>query len=376
MAMCSFNNVKICGIKTVIPSSFIDIDDELEYFDNNPKKLVRAKKIMGYGRRYIADDNTTVTDLAVDAAHKLLQEMNVDKNEIDLLIFVNQKVDYPEPCDACVAHGLLGLDTTCTTLDINLGCSGYVHALMIAHSLISSGSHKTCLLLAGDLCGRFTEQDNRKAAPVFGDAASATLLRYTSDDKMAYFVTGSDGKGFDKIIRPFGGMRLPFDNKLVNMQLRNSLDNIISSNQGVLQGEDVFSFTMDIAPTLLYDTLSLANWSVDEVDFFAIHQANKQIVENIIDKAQIPKEKAPVDTFSKYANNSTNSVVTVLCDQGFKKELKKVVLCTFGVGLSWGGGAIDLHSMYNGGISVYTPPKNKPTKEQQIARWIKLYSKN
>lgn len=376
MALSKFNHVEICGIKTVIPKDYIDIDDELEYFDNNPKKLARAKKMIGYGRRYIADDNTTVVDLAVEAAQKLLQEMNVDKSEIDLLIFVNQKVDYPEPCDACVAHGLLGLDTNCTTLDINLGCSGYVHALMTAHAFISSEAHKTCLLLAGDLCGRFSEKENRKAAPVFGDSASATLLRYTSDEKMAYFVTGSDGKGFDKIIRPFGSMRLPFDKKTIDMKIQNSLGNKVGLSQGIIQGEEVFTFTMNVAPQLIKDTLTLAKLSSDDVDLFAIHQANKQIVENIIDKAQIPKEKAPVEIFSKYANHSTNSVVTVLCDEGYGKELKNVLLCTFGVGLSWGGGIVNLSSMYNGGISTYIPPKDKPTQEEQIAHWLELYSKN
>lgn len=68
--------------------------------------------MMGYGRRYIADENTTVTDMAVDAAEKLLAETKINHGDIDLLIFVNQKPDYPEPCDACIAHGRLGLKKT------------------------------------------------------------------------------------------------------------------------------------------------------------------------------------------------------------------------------------------------------------------------
>ena len=54
MAVCSFEDVRICGVKTVVPEHCIDIDDELQYFDNNPKKLARQKKMNGYGRRYIA----------------------------------------------------------------------------------------------------------------------------------------------------------------------------------------------------------------------------------------------------------------------------------------------------------------------------------
>jgi len=143
--------------------------------------------------------------------------------------------------------------------------------------------------------------------------------------------------------------------------------------QGVMKGEDVFNFTMEVAPQLILDTMNAAKWTSDDVDLFSIHQANKQIVENIILKAQIPSEKAPVETFSKYANNSTNSVVTVLCDQGFEKDLKNVILCAFGIGLSWAACAIDIEGLYNGGISTYISPKDKPTRKELTNYWIKFF---
>lgn len=373
MSSCKFDNVKMCGIKTVVPEHYIDIDDELQYFNDNPKKVARAKKMIGYGRRYIADENTTVVDMAVDAAEKLLDEMKINKTEIDLLIFVNQKPDFQEPCDACVAHGRLGLGKNCTTLDINLGCSGYVHALMTAHAYLSSGAFKTCLLLAGDLCGKYTDQKNRKAAPVFGDAASATILKHTNETRTATFVTGTDGSGWNKIIHPFGGARLPYDEKTVSLKVENAVGDKIGLNQGVMKGEDVFNFTMEVAPQLILDTLEAANLTKEDIDLYAIHQANKQIVENIISKAGIPAEKAPIETFSKYANNSTNSVVTVLCDQGIGKDLNQVMLTAFGIGLSWGSCVLNISDLYNGGISTYISPKDYPTREEQINYWIRYY---
>lgn len=373
MSSCKFDNVKMCGIKTVVPEHYIDIDDELQYFNDNPKKIARAKKMIGYGRRYIADENTTVVDMAVDAAEKLLDEMKINKTEIDLLIFVNQKPDFQEPCDACVAHGRLGLGKNCTTLDINLGCSGYVHALMTAHAYLSSGAFKTCLLLAGDLCGKYTDQKNRKAAPVFGDAASATILKHTNETRTATFVTGTDGSGWNKIIHPFGGARLPYDEKTVSLKVENAVGDEIGLNQGVMKGEDVFNFTMEVAPQLILDTLEAANLTKEDIDLYAIHQANKQIVENIISKAGIPAEKAPIETFSKYANNSTNSVVTVLCDQGIGKDLNQVMLTAFGIGLSWGSCILNISDLYNGGISTYISPKDYPTREEQINYWIRYY---
>lgn len=374
MAVCSFENVRICGMHTVVPEHIIDIDDELRFFDNNPKKLARQKKMNGYGQRHIADDKTTVMDMACAAAELLLSEMGQSREDIDLLVTVNQKPDFPEPSDASVAHGRLGLGKNCTALPLTLGCSGYPHALMVAHALMTAGFHKTALVLAGDMPGRITDQNNRKGAPVFGDAASATLLKYApAAGKRAWFVTGSDGSGYDKIIRPAGGMALPIDEDVLKIQIPDANGNRFTLSMGQMKGEDVFNFTMEVAPKLLKDILDAAGWSPTDVDLFAIHQANKQIVEMVVDRAGIPQEKAPLATFGKYANNSTNSVVTVVCDQGCGRDLGHVVMCTFGNGLSWCAAAVDLSGMHNGGVSIYRTPQDALDRTGRIAYWSRHF---
>ena len=373
MSVSYFARVKVAGMKTVIPEHYIDIDDELQYFDNNPKKLARQKKMIGYGRRYIADDRTTVTDLACDAAKKLMAEMNISPEDVGMLIFVNQKPDFPEPCDANLAHGRLDLPKTTPALDINLGCSGYIYAMLTAHAMIESRAVRSCLLLAGDMCGRSNDQTNRKSAPVFGDAASATYLVYAEEERPASFVMGADGKGWNKIVHPFGGMRLPHDEKTVTMRFEDVSGATVNVNQGVMKGEDVFAFTMDVAPQLINDTMVAAGWKNEDVDLFSIHQANKQILEMIVAKAGIPLDKTPTDVFSRYANNSTSSVVTVVCDQPKDRKIGKTVMAAFGLGLSWGGAALDLTGMYNGRISTYITPPDALSREEQIEYWRKYF---
>ena len=373
MSVSQFKHVKICGMKTSIPEHFIDIDDELQYFDNNPKKLARQKKMIGYGRRYIADECTTVTDLACDAARKLMAEMSIKPEDVGMLIFVNQKPDFIEPCDANVAHGRLNLPKVSPAMQINLGCSGYVYALMTAHAMIESGMTKTCLLLAGDLCARKTDQTNRKVAPVFGDAASATYLVRSDEERNATFVLGADGKGWDKIIYPYGGMRLPLRKEDFDSVVEDSSGNKWKPTDVIMKGEDVFAFTMDVAPQLIIDTMSAAGWMNDDVDLFSIHQANKQILDMVIAKAGISAEKSPTDVFSKYANNSTNSVVTVVCDQPKDRKIDRTIMAAFGIGLSWGGAALDLSGMYNGGITTYHTPSDAPFREEQIEYWRKYF---
>jgi len=373
MSSSMFQNVMVRAIKTVIPEKFIDIDDELQFFDNDPKKLARAKKMAGYGRRYVLDDGSTVTDMCVAAAEKLFSEIDFDRNDIDLLLFVNQKPDYKEPCDACLAHGRLNLRRECAAISISLGCSGYPYGLWQAHAMLQSGAASKCLLLAGDAPSRVVHPKNRKAVQLFGDAGSATLLESASDGRRAYFITGADGQNWDKLIIPFGGQRLPIKEDIMTLEVMDREGNCWSGEQSLMDGPEVFIFSTEIAPNNIREILEFSGLGLSEIDFFAIHQANKQIVDTIIDRAGIPAKKTTSETFTKYANNSTNSVVTVLGDQLCERPVKWVVLCTFGIGLSWATCLLDLSGMHNGGISTYIPPSNRLSRQEQIAHWITFF---
>lgn len=377
MAVCHYNHTRLVGIKTSIPEGFIDVDAELQYFGGSEKKLARQKRMIGYGRRYVADPATTVCDLACDAAEKLIHEMHIDKKEIGLLIVVNQKPDFKEPCDACIAHGVLALSHECTTLDINLGCSGWPHALMVAHALMESGAYNYGLVLAGDIPGRDCDQSNRKIAQVFGDAASAALLKYTDEVVLSTFVTGSDGSGWDKLITPFGGKRYPITEDALNYKSEpDAQGNRWNGLDPLMKGTEVFNFTMDVAPRLVRETMTAAGWKAEDIGLFAIHQANKQIIEMIATKAEIPIEKTPSETFTKYANNSTTSVVTVLCDQLTQENHSKVVVCAFGIGLSWAGAALDMSEVYNGGVTTYIEKKSVVSTREALAKWTESFLNN
>ena len=368
-----FNNVKIKGIKTVVPEKSTDIDDELQYFENNPKKLSRTKKMVGFGKRHILPEGCTVVDLCEQAANELINEMNLDKSKIECLVVVNQSPDYLHPASSAILHGRLNLEKTCATLDLGLGCSGYVYGLWMVHSLISSGAVKNVLLLAGDSPSQHSDTRNRLVNQIFGDAGSATYLEYCEDQNTAYFNLGTDGKGWDRIIAPASAKRLQLKTDICEKEIIDSNGNVWKLNDTIIHGQDVFNFTLEVAPQNIKDVMKFANLTQGDIDYFAIHQANKQIVESVAMKADIPEEKFSAETFSKFGNNSTTSVATVVCDQLYKKNIGKLLLCAFGVGLSWASAIIDVEKLYNGGISYFKPPKNLPTREEQIEYWIKQF---
>ena len=92
-----FEHVKIKGVSVVVPEKEINIYDEAQYYGNNVKKIDRMRKMVGFWKRRVADKTTTPADLAYNAAENLIQEMNIDKNTIDALIFVVQGPDYTNP---------------------------------------------------------------------------------------------------------------------------------------------------------------------------------------------------------------------------------------------------------------------------------------
>ena len=53
MGFSKFEHVKISAIAGVVPEKVINIDDEIEFYNNNPKLLERNKKILGLGTRHV-----------------------------------------------------------------------------------------------------------------------------------------------------------------------------------------------------------------------------------------------------------------------------------------------------------------------------------
>ena len=103
-----------------------------------------------------------------------------------------------------------------------------------------------------------------------------------------------------------------------------------------LNGLDVFSFSIKEPPQNIKNILERTSTPIESIDYFVFHQANRLIIETIRKKLKIPVEKVPY-SLTDYGNTSSASIPITFCDQ-LKEEAsnKKMLLCGFGVGLSWG----------------------------------------
>lgn len=393
MAASVFNNVKISGISFIIPDNYVyNVEDYIHLFGNDEKKLLRAKKMVGYGTRYFSPDNITAVDACEVAANDLIENLNIDLNTIDALIFVSQVPDYRTPASASVLHGRLNLPETCAVFDVNQGCTGYVYGLWLASSLIESKACKKVLLLASDNKikeDKCPENAHNKNVLIFSSGASATLLEYSEQASPSYYLIGSDGSRYESIISPFGGSRIPITQELLDEEIEYKDGSKSKLFNGFMDGQAVFYFSINTIPNHIRKLLEFSQYDYNDIDFFAIHQANKQIVEAIASDLQLPKDKYSSDTFVKYGNMAGISCLSNLLDNKHNDLCIKentVAFVSFGIGLSWASAVLKIGenisidstqpnlNIYRGG--VYSNMKTHKYIEKNVYKQNIEYWKN
>jgi len=283
------------------------------------------------GTRYVAADGTTTADLCIEAAGKLLDTLQLSVDAIHCIIFVTQTPDYLMPGNAHVVHREMGFPASTGTLDCNMGCSGFVHGLGVAASLIGQGMGNV-LLLAGDTLSKKVDQHDRTLAPLFGDAGSATLISHARGADPMHFLFGADGSGLETMCIPAGGCR-------ASMRPGHASAEAPPRDTVSMNGFGMFQFAMTRQPQALADALAYAGVTADEIDYFLLHQANRYIVRTITGKAGIPEAKAPADIFTRFGNLNAASIPAIVCADladTLRHGTVRVLLQGFGVGLAWG----------------------------------------
>lgn len=339
---CAFSHARIAAVSACVPPDAVSIGDEAEYYGGSLKKVRRLQKAIGVDKRRICREGVTAADLCRQAAADLLREAAIAPHEIDALLFLSQTPDYQMPATACVLQHELGLSTACAAMDLSQGCSGYIYGLWVAASLVASGACRNALLLVGDSLPP-RNLNNRVIAPIFGDGGSATLLvRDESAPKMC-FELGTDGGGYECIIMPAGLARRPPSldpaaDACLYEEIADGSGNPWQMLQPFMDGKAIFDFSQRVVPPHLRQFLSDAGFTQDQIDYLFLHQANKQIVELVAEKAGFPLSMADSSTFSQYGNMACASIPVSICHRlGGRQNVSGLMLLSgFGVGLSWG----------------------------------------
>lgn len=133
MAIFEIPDIRIAGLSTCVPKKTSSNHDYNWISQKERDLLIRT---IGVETRHIAEQGQACSDLCLQAAEQLLDNLGWERGEINLLILVSQSRDFIIPSTSAILQDRMKLPKTCMTLDINLGCSGYVYGLSVISSLM------------------------------------------------------------------------------------------------------------------------------------------------------------------------------------------------------------------------------------------------
>ncbi len=341
MAILNIPNTRISGISAAVPKKE---ESNYDYELTSEKERQMYVKTTGIKARRVAEEGVTTSDLCYHAAEKLLDELQWKREDIDALVFITQSPDYILPATAVVLQDRMGLPKTTMAYDVNLGCSGYIYGLSQLASLISTGGIKKALMLVGDVSTATASYRDKSTYLLFGDAGTATALEFDDIAPDMTFNLQSDGSGYDAIIIPEGGLRSFVTAE--SLEMKDFGNGVMRSGINVaLNGEKVFHFSMrEVAPNIRELVENQLGQKLEDYDYYVLHQANLLMNNSIRRKLKLDKERFPI-SIDRYGNTSSASVpLTIVTElrEVLNSEDKNLILCGFGVGLSWG--SVNWHS--------------------------------
>ena len=120
-----FKNKKISGILTILPKKVVTFEEEMGNYNFSPAKSMKLKLAMGYKEHRLAEEGQCSSDFCIHGLQYLFDNGMLQKDEIDVLLFVSQSPDYFMPPTSNIIQGHFGLKNDMICMDINQGCAGF-----------------------------------------------------------------------------------------------------------------------------------------------------------------------------------------------------------------------------------------------------------
>ncbi len=276
-------------------------------------------------RHVVADDQAT-SDLATAAAQRALTSAEVEPSALSAIVCATSSPDHGLPATANLVQANLG--ASCGAIDVNAGCSGFVHALLVGHALCAQNGGAPVLVVGADAYSRIMNWSDRTTAVFFGDGAGAAVVGAgEGGPSLLASLSGSDGSGGHHIQLEAGGSRRPVTPKDVaehRHQLR-------------MNGRAVWDFAVARVPGVVREVVARAGLTLDDVDLIVPHQSNARMLSAFGDALGGCHDRiySHVDAHANTAAASVAIALDAALHEGRVQRGKVVVLVGFGAGLSW-----------------------------------------
>jgi len=321
---------RILGTGSNLPEKILTNADLEKMVDTSDEWIVTRS---GIRERRVVDEDIPSSELALPAARQAIDGAGLSPEDIDAILVATVTPDMAFPSTACLLQNKLGCRQV-PGFDFSAGCTGFIYGLILADSLIKTGSAKHILVVAVEELTKIVNWEDRSTCVLFGDGAGAAVVGPSENDDVGIVgkYWSGDGSVADYLKLPAGGSLMPPSQKTLDEKLHTLH----------MLGNETFKTAVRAMEEASVEGLKNANIDVEDLDWLIPHQANIRIIEFTAKRLKMPMDRVII-TIDKYGNTSASSVPIAL-DEALKsgkiKHGDDVLLVAFGAGFTWGSNVI------------------------------------
>ena len=329
---------RIKGLGFYVPKNVVTNDDLSKLMDTSDEWIQERTGIQQ--RRHALRGSDTTTSMGVKASLKAIEAANINKEEIDFIVFATLSPDFYFPGCGVLVQKELGLPTV-GALDIRNQCSGFLYALSVADQYIKTGMYKNILVIGAETQSPALDMTTRgrNMAVLFGDGAGAAIVSRSDDPERGILSTHlhSQGEYAEQLAMITPGVGTKWVTELL---AENDPDDV--SYYPNMNGQFVFKNAVVRFAEVIEEGLKSNGLSHKDINMLIPHQANLRISQFVQHQFKLTDEQI-FNNIMKYGNTTAASIPIALTEavqQGKIKDGDLVVLAAFGSGFTWASAII------------------------------------
>jgi 2-oxoisovalerate dehydrogenase E1 component len=277
----------------------------------------------GIESRLVADENQDAVSMAVEAARYALRDANIAAEDISLVICSTSTPTMISPATACQVLQRLAPNANIAAYDLQAACTGYLYALASAWDYLQSHRGRV-LVLTTETMRRIVDIDDPLTSPIFGDAATATVLGIGADATRPLAVLHRpviSGHGDDPSTLC---VPLPRPGAYVQMD-----------------GKRVFGEAVRRMSAMIKAACEQTNLTIDDLDLIVPHQPNGRIIDALSNRLKLNSGR--VWNELRWQGNTSSSSIPLALDTVLRQDApaRRIGLCAFGAGFTFGGAILE-----------------------------------
>ncbi|WP_406132961.1 beta-ketoacyl-ACP synthase III [Streptomyces zaomyceticus] len=278
---------------------------------------------VGIRTRHIGGPDEPVDELAAHAAGKALATAGLTPDDIDLVLVATSTAIDRSPNTAARVAARLGM-TSPATMDLNVVCAGFTHALATADHAVRAGGSRRALVIGADKMSAVADWTDRTTCVLVGDGAGAAIVEAVDEEEA----------GAARGIGPVLWGSVPEMGHAVRIEG--------TPPRFAQEGQSVYRWATQQLPALARRACERSGIAPEELAGVVLHQANLRIIEPLAAKIGAVNAIVARDVVES-GNTSAASIPLALAKLVERGELPSgapVLLFGFGGNLSYAGQVI------------------------------------